>query len=99
MPAPFALRVAPGATDVDGPLAWREYGRGDPVVFLHGLGGSRTSWEPQLSGLGDAFRCIAWDMPGYGASAPVEPLTFTAIADAVIAAADDVNPREMETAL
>ena len=54
------------------------------MVFLHGLGGSRTSWEPQLNGLGGEFRCIAWDMPGYGASAPVEPLTFTAIADAVI---------------
>ena len=81
MPAPFALRVPPGATDVDGPLAWRERGVGDPVLFLHGLGGSRTSWEPQLAGLGDAFRCIAWDMPGYGASAPAAPLTFAAIAD------------------
>ena len=73
----------PDAVDVDGPLAWREQGRGAPVVFLHGLGGSRTSWEPQLEGLGDAFRCIAWDMPGYGASAPVEPLTFAVIADSV----------------
>ena len=70
--------------DVDGPLAWREQGIGEAVVFLHGLGGSRTSWEPQLSSLSDAFRCIAWDMPGYGASAHVEPLTFGAIADAVV---------------
>ncbi len=68
--------------DVDGPLAWREQGTGQAVLFLHGLGGSRTSWEPQLEGLGDAFRGIAWDMPGYGASAPATPLTFTAIADA-----------------
>ena len=83
MPAPSASGVAAGAVDVDGPLSWREAGRGEPVVFLHGLGGSRTSWEPQLDGLSDGFRCIAWDMPGYGASAPVEPLTFTAIADAV----------------
>ena len=69
--------------DVDGPLAWRERGDGPPVVFLHGLGGSRTSWEPQLEGLSDTFRCIAWDMPGYGASAPAEPLTFAAVADSV----------------
>ena len=69
--------------EVDGPVAWREQGRGQPVVFLHGLGGSRTSWEPQLRGLSDEFRAIAWDMPGYGASAPVEPLTFAAVADAV----------------
>ena len=69
--------------DVDGSLAWRELGDGDPVVFLHGLGGTRTAWAPQLQGLSDRFRCVAWDMPGYGASAPVVPLTFAAIADAV----------------
>ena len=52
-------------------------------MFLHGLGGSRTSWEPQLTGLKSEFRCIAWDMPGYGASDPVAPLTFATIADSV----------------
>ncbi|MCY4425274.1 MAG: alpha/beta hydrolase [Acidimicrobiaceae bacterium] len=91
MPAPSVPGTAAGATDVDGPLAWRECGRGDPVVFLHGLGGSRTSWEPQLSGLSGEFRCIAWDMPGYGASDPVAPLTFTAIADAVVRLLDDAG--------
>ncbi len=83
MPNPSSCRAVAGALDVDGPLAWREQGTGEAVLFLHGLGGSRTSWQPQLAGLSEAFRCIAWDMPGYGASAPVKPLTFTAIADAV----------------
>ncbi len=82
MPEPSSAVAT--ATDVDATLAWRERGAGDPVLFLHGLGGSRTSWEPQLDGLADAFRCIAWDMPGYGASAPSEPLTFAAIADSVV---------------
>ena len=84
VPEPSTANAVASATDVDGTLAWRERGAGDPVLFLHGLGGSRTSWEPQLAGLGDSFRCIAWDMPGYGASAPAEPLTFAAIADAVV---------------
>ena len=53
------------------------------VLFLHGLGGSRTAWEPQLEALSDRWRCVAWDMPGYGGSAPISPLTFEAIADAV----------------
>ena len=83
VPAPSGPDASADATDVDGPVAWRERGAGEPVVFLHGLGGSRTSWAPQLAGLSDEFRCIAWDMPGYGASAPVAPLTFAAIADAV----------------
>ena len=69
--------------DVDETIAWREAGDGDVVVFLHGLGGSRTAWEPQLESLSDQWRCVAWDMPGYGASSPVSPLTFEAIADAV----------------
>ena len=70
----------------DGPVAWRE--AGDPslpvAVFLHGLGGSRIAWEPQLEALSDVRRCVAWDAPGYGASRPdPDPLTFNALADAV----------------
>lgn len=71
--------------DVDGArFAWREAGDGPLVVLLHGLGGSRISWEPQLAGLSDRWRVAAWDMPGYGRSAPLttEPVTFRALADA-----------------
>lgn len=60
----------------------------DSIIFLHGLGGSRTAWEPQLEDLGDTWRCVAWDMPGYGASAPVDTLSFAAIADAVVGLLD-----------
>lgn len=66
-----------------GGFSWREAGDGSPVLFLHGLGGSRLAWEPQLEALSDRFRCIAWDMPGYGRAAPLASLTFPAIADAV----------------
>jgi 3-oxoadipate enol-lactonase len=79
------------AFDVDeSPIAWRESGPVNvdptthnkrPILFLHGLGGSRISWEPQLASLGDERRCIAWDMPGYGASAPLEgDMTFGLLA-------------------
>lgn len=76
---------------VSGAIAFRTAGQGEPVVFLHGLGGSRTAWEPQLEELGERFRCIAWDLPGYGDSAPIEPLTFPAIADAVVALLDGLD--------
>lgn len=75
-------------TEVDGPgIAWRERGSGPLVVLLHGLGGSRISWEPQLACLGDHWRVAAWDLPGYGFSAPLpdEPYTFRALADAAAA--------------
>lgn len=73
------------ATDhrADG-LSWREAGTGPPVVFLHGLGGTRTSWGPQLRELSDRFRCIAWDMPGYGDADLITPLTYRAIADRLV---------------
>ena len=75
--------MAASVRDVDGAIAWREAGEGNVVLFLHGLGGSRIAWEPQIEALCDRWRCVAWDMPGYGASAPISPLTFEAIADAI----------------
>lgn len=74
-----------------GGLSWREAGEGPPVVLLHGLGGSRRAWESQLEVLSDRFRCIAWDMPGYGRSAPLDHLSFAAIADAVARLLDIVD--------
>lgn len=64
--------------------AWRERGTGEVVVFLHGLGGSRISWDPQLEAIGRARRAAAWDLPGYGDAAPLaeHPVTFRALADA-----------------
>lgn len=72
--------------DVDETIAWRQAGpaNGPHVALLHGLGGSRVAWDPQLEALAAAGFCAAaWDMPGYGASAAIEPLTFEALADAV----------------
>ncbi len=70
-------------TDVDEvPAAWREAGSGLPVVFLHGLGMTRTGWDAQLAALSDRYRCVAWDMPGYGASPALEHFSLEAAADA-----------------
>lgn len=78
------------ATDrQEGGFGWREAGHGTPLLLLHGLGGSRLAWEAQLSGLSGAFRVAAWDMPGYGESAPLgDTHDFPGLADAVVAWAD-----------
>ena len=67
-----------------GGFAWRERGDGELVVLLHGLGGSRIAWGAQLASLGSRWRAAAWDMPGYGAAAPLseDPVTFRSLADA-----------------
>jgi pimeloyl-ACP methyl ester carboxylesterase len=74
-----------------GPIAWREAGGGQPVLLLHGLGGTRLAWEPQLEGLADRFRCIAWDMPGYGGSAALTTLTFPGVVDAIVRLLDTLG--------
>jgi len=73
-----------------GPIAHRECGDGSPVLFLHGLGGTRYAWEPQLEDLSTSHRCIAWDLPGYGDSAPIRPLTFPAIVEAIVGLLDQL---------
>lgn len=40
-----------------------------PVVMLHGIGSGAASWVKQLDSLGATRRMLAWDAPGYGASA------------------------------
>ena len=72
-------------------IAWIEEGAGPPVLFLHGVGGTRTAWGPQLRGLSDRFRCIAWDMPGYGDSELLDPLTFEGIADRLVGLLDTLD--------
>lgn len=49
-------------------LAHSEAGQGDPVVLIHGLGGSRNDWELQWPALTPHFRVIAPDLRGHGLS-------------------------------
>lgn len=65
---------------------------GAPVlVLLHGTRRTRGMWRHQLSGLSDAFRVVAVDMPGHGALAdvPFRLADATALVSAVIDIAGD----------
>lgn len=54
-------------------VSYRESGRKDApaLVLLHGIGSTSTAWRLQYGPLGERFRVIAWDAPGYGGSAPL----------------------------
>jgi 3-oxoadipate enol-lactonase len=62
---------------------------GDPgapaLVFLHGIGGAARGWRGQLDVFGTQYRAIAWDMPGYGGSAPLGEVSIATLADALVA--------------
>jgi pimeloyl-ACP methyl ester carboxylesterase len=69
--------------------AFTEAGRGERVLlFLHGVGGGKASFDDQLGAFGDRWRCLSWDMPGYGDSAPLPEMTWPALADAAAALLD-----------
>lgn len=54
------------------------------VVLLHGIGGGRQAWPGQLEALAAAgYRALAWDMPGYGDSAMIDPCDFAGLARAL----------------
>lgn len=74
-PAPMITR--------DGRFAYEAAGDADaiPLIFLHGIGGAARAWRQQLATFGNQFRAIAWDMPGYGGSAPLVSVSITALAE------------------
>jgi pimeloyl-ACP methyl ester carboxylesterase len=46
-------------------------GQGRPVIFVHGNSSSSRTWNAILAGpFGQRFRCLAFDLPGHGDSAP-----------------------------
>ncbi|HEY3794426.1 MAG TPA: alpha/beta fold hydrolase [Bradyrhizobium sp.] len=69
----------------DGRFGYEAAGDPDapPLVFLHGIGGAARAWRSQLDYFADAYRCIAWDMPGYGGSAPLAEVSIASLADAL----------------
>jgi len=52
-----------------------------PIVFLHGLGGGARSFAPQIASFASAgYQPVALDLPGYGGRAPVDVMSFDALA-------------------
>jgi pimeloyl-ACP methyl ester carboxylesterase len=74
--------------------------RARPLLLLHGTFWSRV-WQPVLPALGEAARCLALDLPGFGASGgelDVEDATVPALAGTVLAAADALGLEEFDLA-
>lgn len=69
-------------------------GEGDPVLFVHGLGGSLNVWSPLLPAL-SRWRCVRVDLPGAGRSRRAHavadsapPLSTDAHVDALLRVCD-----------
>lgn len=61
----------------------KQAGSGPSVLFLHGLGGNRHSFDHQFDALAHLYHCVAWDTPGYGGSEPLPEMNFATLAACV----------------
>lgn len=63
---------------VDGlAVRYRDTGTGDPILLVHGIGGSLEDWDPQHERLSARHRVISMDLPGFGWSdRTAEPITL-----------------------
>lgn len=52
-------------------LAYEVKGEGDPIVFVHGVGAYKESWDGVVAYLSEHYRCYYIDLRGHGASDPV----------------------------
>lgn len=51
-------------------------GEGDPILFLHGLGGRHENWSHQVASFSRTHRAIAIDLPGHGRSGGGRAISF-----------------------
>lgn len=81
------MRVGRVAVEVDG--------AGTPVLFVHGLGASSTSFQTVLGALG-GYRCVRPDLPGSARSPrPAGPPDLGALAKAVMEVASALGIERM----
>ncbi len=64
---------------------------GTTVVLLHGLGANKNYYSATIEHLAPRHRCLAWSMPGYAKSPPLEEMTFPMLAQAVVSMLDDAG--------
>jgi non-heme chloroperoxidase len=78
-------------------LFFRDWGSGDPVVFVHGWRLNSDMWEYQLPALVDrGLRCVAYDRRGCGRSdQPGAGYDFDTLADDLAALMDHLDLRDV----
>jgi 2-hydroxy-6-oxonona-2,4-dienedioate hydrolase len=77
----------------DGSMVWHIWGKGAPLVLLHGGYGSWTHWLRNIETLSESYTVIAPDMPGLGESAtPPQPHTAEALAAILCRGLDQIVP-------
>lgn len=74
--------IESGFADVNGVKIWYQtYGKGDPLILLHGGFGSVEMFGPNIELLAEGRKVIGVDLQGHGGTGPLgRPMTFEAMA-------------------
>ncbi len=47
-------------------IRYNQIGKGQDILFIHGVPGSIEDWEPVISSLSSNYRVTVYDRPGHG---------------------------------
>lgn len=72
-------------------LLIEEQGDGEPVIMVHGLGGTSNSWGPQANLLSRYFRVVRLDLEGSGFSPCSGPLSIPGFVEDLLHMADELG--------
>jgi pimeloyl-ACP methyl ester carboxylesterase len=87
-----ATQMGTAQTEDGARLHYDIHGDGPDVLLVHGTGIARQAWSPQVAGLRDRFRVIAFDNRGIGQSTLGSgPLTVERMAADALAVLDDAG--------
>jgi 3-oxoadipate enol-lactonase len=75
--------------------AFIEAGKGAvPLVFLHGVGSDSSCFAREVGHFGETRHAVAWDAPGYGASAFPARFDWATLAEAVAVLLDFLGAKK-----
>ncbi|TXC68006.1 alpha/beta fold hydrolase [Sphingomonas ginsenosidivorax] len=66
-------------------------GSGDPILFIHGLGGTSNVFGPQVAALSRFFTCHRFDLPGAGQSESKGKNTIDGLVEAALGVLEQIG--------
>src|SRR4051794_28254487 len=82
----------PHPTTFRGVLSHVRKGSGEPLVLVHGIGSQWQAWSPVLERIAAERDVVAVDLPGFGASAPLDgEVSLASLAHAVAQLAGELG--------
>jgi 3-oxoadipate enol-lactonase len=74
----------------------RKTGGPRAIVLLHGIGAGAEMFAPQVDALGREHDAIGWNLPGYGGTELLAPMTFPGLSVALLAFLDGLGLEKVD---